>query len=154
MTRAILETFFDASIRAEKIISVAMACAHWDDSLPDDFKEEFFDYFLAGSEPKDRNVAPLIASLPDIEEFIAREDFDELEAAHVAEWFIDRGHLGFLAQVSTPVCSFDAGGESWSSSWGHIYTTWIYAETLEGLAVNASVWAEVMINADRAKVTP
>lgn len=152
MSQAILQTFFDGSIRAEKIINVAMSCAHWGDSLPDDFEEAFFDEFLAGSDPSDHNVAPLIECLPDIGELIGREDFDEMEADHVAEWFVDRGYLGFLAKIATPVCSFHPGGGSWSSSWGYSYTTWIYAATLEGLAERASSWAEAMINADRAKV--
>lgn len=123
MHHAILQSFCAKSIQADKIICVAMACADWEDRLPDDFEEEFFWDFLADTNPTDANVAPLVECLPDIVDLIGREDFDELTAAHAAEWFLANGHLGFLAQVSTPVSTFYPGGEI-RSSWGCIYTTW------------------------------
>ncbi|HSV29063.1 MAG TPA: hypothetical protein VLL76_05875, partial [Candidatus Omnitrophota bacterium] len=130
-------------IRFDVVIPIALSCVNWaDGGLPDAFIEHFFDDWLEGSEATDKAVQPLIKCLPAFAELLEREDFDELDAHHVADWMIEKGHLGILAMVSTPVRKYTPEGRSWTESWSNTAHTWLYGETLEDLFVAAGEWAE------------
>ncbi|EME69744.1 hypothetical protein H261_11939 [Paramagnetospirillum caucaseum] len=138
-----LQICAEEGIRFDAIIPIALSCANWiDDGLPDVFTETFFEDFIQSFEAGNVNFDPLIKSLPAIAKLLKRDDFDELEAGHVADWLIEKGHLGILAMVSTPVRKYHSSGSSWSDSWAHTTYTWLYGESLQDLFVAAGEWVE------------
>lgn len=147
-----LQICAEEAIRFDAIVPIALCCANWiDDGLPDVFAETFFEDWLEGMEADDANLKPLIKCLPAVAELLAREDFDELEAGHVADWLIEKGHIGILAMVSTPVRKYSPGATSWSDSWGHTAHTWLYGETLQDVFVAAGEWVEGKVDGWIAK---
>lgn len=138
-----LQICAEEGIRFDAIISIALSCASWiDNGLPDVFTDTFFEDFIQSFEAGDVNFNPLIKCLPEFATLIERDDFDELEAGHVADWMIEKGHLGLFAMVSTPVREYDSSGDSWSGSWGYTAYTWLYGESLQDLFVAAGEWVE------------
>lgn len=153
--REALKICVEEGIRFDAIIPVVLSCANWvDDGLSDVFSETFYDDWLSGAEPADAAVQPLLKCLPEFTGLLAREDFDELEAGHVADWMIENGHHGILAMVSTPVRTYFPGDTgNYTYSWGCTTQTWLYGQTLEDLFLAAGQWVEGKAEAWIAKAT-
>lgn len=62
------------------------------------------------------------------------------DAWAVAEALIDKRCFGILVQVATPVRTYLTRG-SFSCSWGHYTTGWVYGETFEQAWEEAMDWA-------------
>lgn len=65
------------------------------------------------------------------------------------ELIFDQKLFGFLVQFATPVRTYGSDKKSHRFSWGHYYTEWVYAETLDGAIEAGLQWAEKMAEHDR-----
>ena len=71
-----------------------------------------------------------------------RDDCDRGELlARASDWLTANGKLGFAIQVATPVMSPHKVGKGCSLGWGHYYTRWVYADSLEEGVHKAIAWA-------------
>jgi len=144
--------FFDADVRVEVILCLAMGAAN-PEALPDTFSEEFFDDFLAGENPHSTQLKPLTDHIPGLAAFMGSPAFETIEAMEMADWFISHNVHGFLAKVATPVRKYFPDGLSFLSGWGLTRFTWIYADTIELLAERALAWADNEVAAWKAAAT-
>jgi len=141
------QAFFEAQTRMDAILCVAMSLVDHD-ALPDLFVDQFASWFLDHG-PEDADIKDLLPALPGIDELL-ENDFADTTSEDLAEWLGNKGHLGFLAQVSAPVRDyFDENG--WTSSWGYTHFTWLYADTIGQLAERALAWSTDMANLDKRK---
>lgn len=118
--------FDEQTARMERVIYIAGALGDGHD-LADELKE-----FL--EEVDDVDIVRLWGTLPDsVAEALREDDIEGL-----CEWLVQKGHLGFLLQMSTPIMRYDKFGSSFS--WGHYRRHWVYGETLEAALHLGFAW--------------
>lgn len=131
----IAEKLFNATCRIENLIWIAGAVAN-PEYLPEVFEEEFIENM------PDNTNATLYQQLPALVPFIDNRD-DTYELAYT---LYDTD--GFLIQASTPVKKY-YDEHSFSFSWGHFYTAWLYAKDSASIADVVLEWATRLAAEDR-----
>ncbi len=78
------------------------------------------------------------------------DDEDGQSMEETGDMLSSGGFYGVAVQFGAPVRQYrsDSG---WWSSWGHIYTQWIYAESLDAAWKLGLAWAEQQASHDLAK---
>ncbi|AUN31270.1 hypothetical protein [Niveispirillum cyanobacteriorum] len=141
---------FETEVRAEVILSLAMAFADCQ-APPEAFSEQFYEECIAGVGLDDINIQHLREQMPHFDKLLITQVSDG-DACDAAEWLLTRGVFGLLAKVATPVRQYDAdGSDSWRSSWGRVYTGWVYADDMNVLGERAMAWALARHEQDRFK---
>lgn len=131
----ILEVFFDESIRPEVIIHIGTQIT--DDSTASYVKEELeLDY--------EGVFNALAIPSPTLDDVRNSNDIEGLSC-----YFRQARRLGFLVKFATPVPS-NLSEYSYSFSWGHYATKWLYAETYEGVCAKAIEWQREYIESLRS----
>jgi hypothetical protein len=118
----------DATLRMDKVIVLAGALT--DPECPCNELREFIE---------DEDEETLRQLFPKAPNDLFEESCSET-SWQFCEWLSDSGTLGFLVQFATPVMR-RTSKTSRSFSWGHYYTEWVYAETLEVAAEKGLAWA-------------
>ena len=57
------------------------------------------------------------------------DDYDPDDMECLAEALYDKGKLGFLVEVATPVPDYSSSTSFSTQSWGYYSTQWVYAES-------------------------
>jgi hypothetical protein len=103
------------------------------------------------------------AALPDLDEdvsiveFLAafgiQAAFVTMETDEFVEYVIDKNLTGLLVNVATPVREYFEGEDSnsYSFSWGHYSTEWLYGEDLAALLPKIEAWIKERSEEDRRK---
>lgn len=79
------------------------------------------------------------------------DDEDEGQSLEeTGEMLSSGGFYGVAVQFGTPVRQYRSH-TGWWSGWGHIYTQWIYAESLDAAWALGLAWAEQRASSDLAK---
>lgn len=122
-------TLEESTVRIEKCIPLfgAFSCDE-----PSAELEEFFD------EASDADFDRLFHGL----------DVDNMDT--FLQSLILSERLGFLVQIATPVMR-PFGGTSFQYSWGHYYTRWIYADSIQHLVDQAVAWAAERRESEKRK---
>jgi hypothetical protein len=96
--------------------------------------------------------AVLRLCFPDLPDWVEQAlDSRRDVAGTFAEWAVQEGRLGFAVKISTPVMR-QSRPNSWSFSWGHYRTCWVYGETLEQAVQKGLEWVADRRKAEQAKV--
>ncbi|MGY6257266.1 hypothetical protein ACXIVK_27795 [Paraburkholderia caledonica] len=76
-----------------------------------------------------------------------------MEDGEFVEYVLDKNLRGMLVQVATPVREYFEGDDSnsYSFSWGHYGTAWLYGEDLEALLPKIEAWVKERSEEDRRK---
>lgn len=129
--------------RIETLILIPAAIGQGEDCYPDAFKDDFCENL------PEREDAPLYVQLPSLKKFSSGEDWPEPE--EVAEALYFGRATGFLIQAAQPVVTNFYADGSFSYSWGHYHTEWLYAATAEDIAPVVEAWSEQTLAEDRAE---
>lgn len=136
----ITDELIDASVRVDALIWLPVADGG---DAPCELLEEFVFWLPERDDP-------LYEALPMLKKY---KDADEYpEVLDVAEELMDS--KGFLMQVSTPVrtlWSRDTEEDTYTYSWGHTWSTWVFGLTPEDAGFVALAWANERIANDKAK---
>lgn len=124
----ISQRLFDANVRIEEMFWLGGMSA----GVPSDFED-----FVQDDLPEEKQI---LAALPFLGAFL-KDDGDAAAEDILAECSFRR-KLGFILQLATPIPrDFGKDPRSYSFSWGHYATKWLYCETLNDLAPAAELWA-------------
>jgi hypothetical protein len=139
---ALNDRLFNLGARVEQMIWIPGAtCAERPPEVFCAFLEDLFDG--SGSTPQ------LADPLPMLTEFIGDGNDADAEAQEKVTNAL-AGTDGFLVRLASPVRSYEPGSEAFMSGWGHYYTTWIYAPTIDALPDQIEAWVEEMAARDKA----
>ena len=126
----VAEKLWDRNVRFEKLFwCAALQCA-----APHEF-EDFVEEDLLDCE----NLPAFLKNQEDI------------DAETVLAEMAMRRKTGFFFQAATPVPYNIRPDGSFSFSWGHYNTKWMYADALDEAAEMAAEWAEKLLEAAKAK---
>lgn len=137
-TREMTDAFFDKSIRIEKMIWLP-ALGHEPPEVFTEFCDDYEPRCFTGDLP------------PGFKGPLEDDDLERNERAGIiAETVTGDATPGFLVEIGTPVREWRSN-DSYTYSWGHYNTTWLYAETLDDLTKKAVAWADERIAASKKK---
>lgn len=105
------------------------------------------DFIEAIIDRRHPSLEPLAKVVDQLREMDGIDDDEEIDADMLSDCLLDDQKFGLALQVMTPV-----RGEG-GVSWGHCYSTWVYAWTFDAAWKLAVEWAKERAATHRAKGT-
>lgn len=137
----------DLTLRVEKTADLAsligsgsFGCRHLPDPLDDFLNDAYHHKTTSGA------VGELFSL------FRSNDPEEDGDAEELAYQLMQRGLLGVILQVATPVKSFyQPEAMDCSYSWGHYHTAWVYGQTYDDAWREAMQWAQKCAQEDKVK---
>lgn len=128
----------------QKIFFLGQWCLD-DGGEPDEIEE-----FMETLEGESKRLDPSLKKLAKLFRDFVKEDPGEKRDA-LFQACTDLGYFGFLGIVAVPVKSFGKSGSSWSCSWGHYRSEYVYGDDIAQLIERATAWGQKMHKYDKEK---